>query len=87
MDSVKEKKPSAVNKAVEKKAPAKVSTSVYVQYADKEVNALNITDDVKKAFKASGNKTAIKKINVYIKPEENTAYYVINDEFTGSISL
>ena len=26
-------------------------------------------------------------INLYIKPEDNAAYYVINDAFTGAISL
>ena len=29
----------------------------------------------------------MKTINVYLKPEEMAAYYVINDETTGKIAL
>ena len=29
----------------------------------------------------------MKSITIYFKPEENTAYYVINDDVKGSISL
>ena len=29
----------------------------------------------------------IESIRVYIKPVDNKAYYVVNDEFTGSIEL
>lgn len=29
----------------------------------------------------------IKSINIYVKPEEFAAYYVINDDATGKIDL
>jgi hypothetical protein len=35
-----------------------------------------------------GKKAAdLKDIKVYVKPEENAAYYVINNEETGSFGL
>lgn len=30
---------------------------------------------------------AVEAIRIYIKPVDGKAYYVVNDEFTGSISL
>ena len=34
-----------------------------------------------------GNVDEIKKLSVYIKPEENAAYYVVNDKVQGRIGL
>ena len=31
--------------------------------------------------------TVVKTVNVYVKPEENKAYYVVNGEITGDIDL
>lgn len=42
----------------------------------------------KQAFVASGKKASeAKDLAIYVKPEENKAYYVINSDFTGSIDL
>ena len=43
----------------------------------------DVVENVKKAYKAEGNKAAIKKLQVYVKPEEGVAYYVINDVAEG----
>ena len=29
----------------------------------------------------------MKSLTLYLKPEENKAYYVINDEITGSVEI
>jgi len=34
-----------------------------------------------------GNVDEIKKLSVYVKPEENAAYYVVNDKVQGRIGL
>ena len=51
----------------------------------------NVTDCKERAvaaFVAEGHKaSAVKKLAVYLKPEEGKAYYVINDSENGSISL
>ena len=62
---------------------AAVKESVYLQYLGKELNSADIVEAAKKA---SGEKK-ITSITVYLKPEENMAYYVINDDVTGSIAL
>ena len=51
----------------------------------------NVTDCKERAvaaFVAEGHKaSAVKKLAVYLKPEEGKAYYVVNDEVNGSIDL
>ena len=81
-----------VKKAAAKKAPAKKDTvkeSVYLQYLGKEINQADLMNQVKDIWtKQLKNKAAdLKSIALYIKPEENMVYYVINDDVTGSIAL
>ena len=68
-----------------KKAPAKraaakdIKTSVVVQFAGKEVTEKELIAADKKAYTKKGNKVGdIKTIEIYVKPEENAAYYVVN---------
>jgi hypothetical protein len=46
-----------------------------------------LVQDAKTAYKAAGNRAAVRSLRVYIKPEDSAAYFVINDEFTGKIEL
>lgn len=40
------------------------------------------------AYVAEGHRaSAIKKLTIYLKPEERKAYYVINEKATGDIDL
>ena len=68
-----------------KKAPAKrttakdIKTSVVVQFAGKEVTEKDLIAAVKKAYTKKVNKVGdIKTIEIYVKPEESAAYYVVN---------
>ena len=77
------KKPAA--KTAEKKTAAKktaVSENVFVQYLGSEINSADL---IAKAKKASGVKSP-KTVNVYVKPEENKVYYVV-DNNAGSFDL
>lgn len=80
-------KRAAAKKAVaEKKAADKapvVTKEVYVQCFGKEINVEGIEADVKKAWMAETGKkeSDIKDVKIYIKPEENAAYYVVNGEY------
>lgn len=83
------KKPAAkkteVKKAEEIKEPA---ASVILQYAGREVQASDWTQKVKELWKAEGKAEAdLKEIKLYVKPEENTVYYVVNGDTTGSFEL
>ena len=74
-------------KETAKKTPAKrttakdIKTSVVVQFAGKEVTEKDLIAAVKKAYTKKGNKVGdIKTIEIYVKPEESAAYYVVNGE-------
>jgi hypothetical protein len=78
-----EKKPAA--KTAEKKTAAKktaVSENVFLQYLGSEITSADL---IAKAKKASGVKSP-KTVNVYVKPEENKVYYVV-DNNAGSFDL
>ena len=78
-------------------APAKRTTTrktavkemVYLQYLGKEINKDDLVKQVKDIWtKELKNKAGdLKSVTLYLKPEENMAYYVINDDVTGSIAL
>ncbi len=74
---------AAVNAAKEE-----LTTDVFIQYGDREVPAKDVVARVKEAYVEEGHKlSSIKTVQVYIKPEENAAYYVINKKAAGRIDL
>lgn len=69
-----------------KKEPVK--PEIIVQYQNSEVDTVAVEERVKAQFVAEGHKAGfIRKLNIYIKPEEYSAYYVINDRFSGRVDL
>ncbi|MBQ1681976.1 MAG: hypothetical protein II067_07175 [Agathobacter sp.] len=87
-------KKAPAKKAPAKKAPAKKAvtaketTSVIVQYQNNEVNVASVEEKVKAQFISEGHTAAsIKKVAIYVKPEEYAAYYVINEKFSGRVDL
>ena len=93
-EEVKAEVKEAAKKAPAKKAtPAKaakaeIKTALYVQFAGNEATETDIIDKVKAAYVAEGHKeSAIKEINLYVKPEEYAVYYVINDKSSGKVNL
>ncbi len=91
------KKSSEVKKAAGKvtKAGKQVAelltpdkTSVYVQYLGHEYDTKELTARAKAAYVASDSPAGpVRTLDLYVKPEDNAAYYVINGESTGSIEL
>lgn len=75
-------KRTATAKKTADKAVA-VQKEVYVQCFGKELNVEGIEASVKQAWiTETGKKESdIKEMKIYIKPEENAAYYVINGEY------
>lgn len=98
-EAKEEAKKAPAKKEPAKKAPAKkatpvkaakaeIKTALYVQFAGNEVTEADIIDKVKAAYVAEGHKeSAIKEINLYVKPEEYAVYYVINDKAIGKVNL
>ena len=74
------------------KAPAKktaLKETVLMQWYGKEVNKDDLMKQVKEIWTKQLKKKVgeMKTVTIYLKPEENMAYYVINEEVTGNIAL
>lgn len=76
-------------KAAPRKTKAKAQNAeVYFQFAGQEIMASDIFEKAKAAFVSEGNKeSAIETFRLYIKPEDNKAYYIVNDEAKGHVFL
>nr|WP_294680033.1 DUF6465 family protein [uncultured Blautia sp.] len=81
-------KTTATRKTATRKK-AEVSTEVYVQFLGKEIHTAEIAEKIKKLWTDEMGKKAadLKDLKIYIKPEDNGAYYVINNDVTGFIGL
>ncbi|MBQ8972672.1 MAG: hypothetical protein IJ074_06285 [Clostridia bacterium] len=68
--------------------PAKVKQQLILQYAGQETELSVLEANVKKEWKDSRRKLSdIEALEIYVKPEEGKAYYVINKEVEGVINL
>lgn len=81
-------------KAVEKKPATRrtkkeSAAEIYIQYLGKELSTKNVLENIKNLWTGEmGRKEKdFKDVKVYIKPEENKAYFVINGNETGYICL
>lgn len=89
-----EKAATAVKKTA-KKAPAKkekepAKTTMILQFgSNAEANLSSLEEKIKAQFVEEGHRAGcIRNLDIYVKPEEGKAYYVINDgKFTGSVYL
>ncbi len=86
-------KKETVKKETVKKEPAAkkpvVKEEVNFQFSGKSYTSedlIRITRDVWK-YDLNGKEEDIQSIELYVKPEENTAYYVINGDVTGSFFI
>lgn len=87
-DAVEEIKEKADKKTTSRKPAAKKNTEIFVQYGELEIKTDDIIEKAKNVFVAAGNKkTDAKDIKIYIKPEENMVYFVINGDYNGSFSI
>lgn len=60
----------------------------YVQWNGKEYCQADITEKIKEQWKAEGNtEESLETLSIYLKPEEERAYYVANGSVQGCIKL
>ncbi|MBC5659450.1 hypothetical protein H8S44_06665 [Anaerosacchariphilus sp. NSJ-68] len=80
-------KKTTARKTAKAEKPAAVH-NVYVQFAGKEVLTSALTELVTEKWVAMGHRaSSIKTLDLYVKPEDGAAYYVINGKETGKIEL
>ena len=95
-------KKTAEKKASEEKAPAKkekeekasakkaeLKTELHVQFADQSLTQDDLVKIAKDVWEYDLNQKAgdLESIELYVKPEERRAYYVMNKDFTGSFGI
>lgn len=85
------KKEAAKAKTAVKKAAVKkeVETTVSVQFSGKSYTTQELVAIAKDVWKYDLKQKVsdFKSVELYVKPEENQAYYVINGEHTGSFFI
>ena len=85
-DTVKKAVKKTTAKVAEKKA--ELVSEVYVQFAGQESKVDTVIEKATRAYEADGHRaSSIKSLQVYLKPEESAAYYVINSKYAGKVDL
>ena len=76
-------------KAVQQEEPKQEpAPEIIFQYREYEASMDAVTDRVKSHYYAKGHAHgSIESIQIYVKPEDFTAYYVINDGVVGKVNL
>ena len=65
-----------------------MNTNVYVEFYGEQIKESALIDEAKKIWAESGKKAAdLKKIELYIKPEDDRVYFVFNGDVTGSFAI
>ena len=79
-----EPKKKAAKPAVRRGRPP-LSPEVYVELGEKQFNITDIVERAKADYRTT-HKVGVQSCKVYVKPEENAAYYVIN-KVAGKLDL
>lgn len=81
-------KAAKAKKAPAAKAAPQKTEDIFVQFGSGEWNVSELAERAKAAYLAEGHRAAsIKKLCLYVKPEDGKAYYVVNDKAAGNIEL
>ena len=80
-----QKMAQAKAKEAGREAVSAVTPMVYIQYGDREIVCDELIERARADYKAN-NKGTVRSVKLYVKPEENTAYYVINGK-EGKIDI
>lgn len=82
-----EEKAAAAKARAESKAKAdSLKPTVIVQFQGAEVDLDTLVEAAKADFRQVKKRMPITDLKLYVKPEERTAYYVVNEKFNGSVS-
>lgn len=82
-------KKTAARAATKRAAKKEVEATVSVQFSGKSYTTQELVAIAKDVWKYDLKQKAsdFKSVELYVKPEENQAYYVINGEHTGSFFI
>lgn len=76
---------AAVSEADNKVVTKAVTEKVVVQYNEKEVDMNEVSKALTEKLNAEGIEIA--ELTMYVKPEDNAVYYVVNNDITGKYDI
>ena len=85
--SAKEKEAAAKLRAAEKEKAVNMKPEFVLQYQGIETDMAALVEAAKADFHSTKKRTLVTSLKLYIKPEDQTAYYVINETFEGKLPL
>lgn len=65
----------------------RVVPEICIQFQGQEGYCDAIIERIKNDYFSNGNTALIERLQIYLKPEESSAYYVINDGVSGQVYL
>ncbi|MBQ7679753.1 MAG: hypothetical protein IJT34_07875 [Butyrivibrio sp.] len=75
-----------LREAKEQNVRRNAKQEIYVQYGDHELRTEDIAARCRENYEQNGGDLAdLKELQIYVKPEDNAAYYVVNGSTTGKI--
>ena len=83
--TAEEKAAAAKARAVAKAKADSLKPVFVVQFQGSDVDLSELAEAAKADFRKEKKRTPITDLKLYVKPEERTAYYVVNEKHTGSI--
>ncbi len=83
--TAQEKEAAAKVRAEEKEKANNLRPELFLQYQDCDTDMAALAEAAKADFHKTRKRTLVTALRLYIKPEEHTAYYVINGDYIGKI--
>ena len=78
--AAKEEIKDTVKETVKETVKPEIEKSVVVEFGGRQVAAKDVLAQAEKAYAKTHPGTVIKSMELYISPEQNAAYYVVNGE-------
>ena len=85
--TAEEKEAAAKARAAEKEKADNLKPELFVQYQGGEVDMAALVEAAKADFHQTKKRTLVTAMKIYFKPEEQAAYYVINESYEGKILI
>jgi len=76
-----------MNENLTEKKNEKIETEIMLQYRGCEVDMETVMDRIWKNIQSKHISGEITSMDVYIKPEDSTVYYVVNNTISGRAPL
>ena len=82
-----QKAAAAAERAAEKAKADNLRPEIFIEYQGYQTDISALVEAAKADFCAIKRRTLITDLKLYVKPEENAAYYVVNGKYEGKISF